>query len=366
MNNLALKLKDLVLSYLSAQQELDKGTLGKWEKYLDGRLAGSRGGLDLAGSGFSIGNVAIANPVISAPLAGISDNTYRLFASFFGSGLTYSEMITSYGLHYHHKKSLALARVTSMERPCAVQIFGTDPLIMAEAARKLQPEADIIDLNMGCPVPKILKSQSGGWLMQDLTRAGAIVKSVVNAIQIPVTVKFRLGWDQNQLNVVEFAQVCQENGAKALAIHGRTVKQGFRGAVNYELIGRVKQAVSIPVIVSGDINNAQRAQEVLQYTGGDGIMIGRSSKGSMWIFADILLGLSGCVSREQPDLDWLKTFAFCYLEFMVKFKGPEKAVKEFRKYLSWIFKGLRGISLAKKDFFTISSLEDAKKVIDKL
>ncbi|MDZ7837760.1 MAG: tRNA-dihydrouridine synthase [Actinomycetota bacterium] len=229
--------------------------------------------------------------------------------------------------------------------------------------KKLESTADIIDINMGCPVAKILKAKSGGWLLKEPGKAADIIKAVVSAVKIPVTVKIRLGWDSSSINVIEFATRCQDSGASAIAIHGRTVKQGFRGQADYLHIRKVKQELGIPVIASGDINDANKAGEVLQYTDCDAIMIGRSSKGNMWVFADIILGLMGHEPGPKPDTEWLKRFAFCYLKFMVFFKGEQKAVKEFRKYLSWIFKGMRGISAVKKDFFTINSIDEAKKVI---
>jgi len=275
-------------------------------------------------------------------------------------------MVTSYGLYYNHKKSMALATVTELERPCAIQIFGSEPQVMAEAACRIEGIADIIDINMGCPVPKILKSGSGGWLLKDIKKAESIIRAVAEKAEVPVTVKVRLGWDRESINVLDMASLAEAQGARAITIHGRTVKQGFSGTADYSYIKKIKEKVKIPVIASGDIGSPTKAQEVLKYTGCDAVMVGRSSKGSVWVFMDILLGFLGFSSGYAPSLEWRKKFAACYLKFLVFFKGEQKAVKEFRKYLSWIFKGVGGISRAKKNFFTIKSFDDAIAVINSL
>ncbi len=181
---------------------------------------------------FEIGNVEIENPIISAPLAGISDNTYRIFARFFGAALTYTEMVTSFGIYYNHKKSLKLINITDYERPCALQIFGSEPDIMAEAALKVEDNADILDINMGCPVPKILRAQSGGYLLQDEKKIEKTVSKLASVLKKPFTIKTRIGWDKNSINILNVAKIVESCGASAISIHGRTVKQGFSGEVN--------------------------------------------------------------------------------------------------------------------------------------
>jgi tRNA-dihydrouridine synthase B len=323
---------------------------------------------------FNIGNIEIKNPVISAPLAGISDNTYRIFARSFGCSLTFSEMVTSYGLHYNHKKSSELTKVTDPERPCALQLFGSDPGIMAEVAAKVAENADIIDINMGCPVPKIIKAKSGGYLMQEEKLAGKIISRVVDAADKPVTLKTRIGWNRDNINAVNMAKIARESGASAITIHGRTVKQGFSGEADYGEIRKVNDAVDIPVIASGDILTPADALDVLEYTGCDGVMIGRAAKGTLWLFLDMAITFLlmekgyniGDIQGEDPGRDWKKRFAVLYLRSLVHFKGEYKAVREFRKHLSWIFKGERDITKVRKKFFLIEDIGDALEIIDSI
>jgi tRNA-dihydrouridine synthase B len=319
----------------------------------------------LTGYSFKIGNVLIKNPVIAAPLAGISDNTYRIFAHYFGSALAYSEMISSYGIHFNHAASQELAHVTDFERPVALQVFGSEPDILLDAAQKIESIADIVDINMGCPVPKVLKSKSGGFLLQDEDKVEQIISKIAGKITKPLTVKLRIGWDNNNINVFNIARIAQSSGAAAISIHGRTVKQGFTGEVNYEIIKKVKELVNIPVIASGDIDSPAKAKQTLDYTGCDAVMIGRASKGTPWVFFNILMSLKNGLDFS-PDIDFKKKFAELYLKFLISFVGEEKAVKEFRKYLSWIFKGTRGINRFKHKFFAIKSFKDVSNIMGSL
>ncbi len=328
-------------------------------------------GFSPRGYSFKIRDVSIKNPVITAPLAGISDNTYRIFANFFGTALNFTEMITSYGIHYGHKKSLALSSVTDYEKPCALQLFGSNIDVMADAAVRIEDKADIIDINMGCPVPKILKAGSGGYLIQDEDKVEKMIKKLSSILKKPLTIKTRIGWDKNSINILSIAKIAESAGAGAISIHGRTVKQGFSGKVNYELIKRVKENVKIPVIVSGDVNSSARAKEVLDYTDCDGIMIGRKAKGRLWFLMDVLISISGSSSDLiidsdfEPDMDWKKEFVKLYLEFLIYFKGEDRGIREFRKHLCWIFKGTRGINKMKGKFFKITSFGEAIKCIDR-
>ena len=330
---------------------------------------------DMPDHSFKIGRVEIKNLLISAPLAGISDNTFRIFARYFGSALNCTEMISSYGIVYGHKKSLTLSDITDYERPCAVQIFGPDPEILAEAALQIEDKADIIDINMGCPVPKVLKAKSGGYLIQDKEKVKKIISKLSSVLKKPLTIKTRIGWDSESINILDIAKIAEYSGAKAISIHGRTVKQGFSGAVDYKLIKKVKGKIKIPVIVSGDIDSPGKAVEIMDYTGCDGIMIGRAVKGQLWLLTKILLfQLAGHKestntifdSVSDPDLEWKKELSKLYLKFMIYFKGEDRGVREFRKRLSWIFKGEKGISKIKDGFFKIDSFKNATKLIDSI
>ena len=255
---------------------------------------------------FMISDIKINNPFIAAPMAGISDNTYRIFAKLFGCSLVFSEMATSYGLMLKHEKSFDITRITDFERPCSVQIFGNDPDIITHAALAIEKNADIIDVNMGCPVPKVLKTKSGGYLLNEPETIGRIVRKLKGNIKKPVTVKLRIGWDENNINVLEIAKIAELEGADAVSIHGRTVKQGYSGRADYEQIKKVKEIIKIPVIASGDIQNANIAARVLDYTGCDGLMVGRAARGNPWIFPELLLGLlkirqSRCVVKEEQN-----------------------------------------------------------------
>ena len=324
---------------------------------------------------FKIGNVKIKNPLISAPLAGISDNTFRIFAGFFGSALSCTEMISSYGIVYGHKKSLALADITPYEKPCAIQIFGPDPEIITEAALRIEDRADIIDINMGCPVPKVLKAKSGGYLIQDEEKVEKIISRLSSALKKPLTIKTRIGWDAGSINILNIAKIAEYCGAKAISIHGRTVKQGFAGEVNYKLMKKVKEKIKIPVIVSGDVDSPGKAFEILDYTGCDGIMIGRAVKGRLWLLTNILIfllaGYKESVNKifdsvSNPGLEWKKELSKLYLKFMIYFKGEDRGIREFRKRLSWIFKGEKEISKKREEFFKIDSFKNAIKLIDNI
>lgn len=332
-------------------------------------------------SPFFIGNVKINNPVISAPMAGISDNTYRIFARFFGSSLLYSEMVTSYGLFYKHSKSIEMTHATEFERPFTLQLFGAKPEIVADAASMVEDRAEIIDINMGCPVPKVIKTGSGGALLKDEELMKQIVRRARKSIKKPLTVKLRLGWDFDSVNIERTAMIAESEGADAIAVHARTVRQGYSGHADYSHISNLKKKIKIPVIISGDIHNPFKALRLLRNINCEGIMIGRAARGNPWIFAIILMGiiLSDKKMSDENAADFLKKFEkdidyflnndikvkilILYLKSLILFIGEEKAVKEFRKILGWAFKGIRNITDIKKDFFKINTFSEAEKVM---
>lgn len=333
---------------------------------------------------FFIGNIKIKNPVISAPMAGISDNTYRIFARYFGSSLLYSEMITSYGLFYGHEKSIKMTYATEFERPFTLQLFGSKPEIIASAAQMLEEKSEIIDINMGCPVPKVVKTGSGGALLRDEDLIRQIIKKVKQTIKKPLTVKLRLGWDFNSINIEKTALIAESEGADAIAVHARTVRQGYSGNAEYSHLRDLKKKLKIPVIISGDIDNPFKAYKLLNDTNCEGIMIGRAARGNPWIFAAILIGIilldrnlfdengADLEKKFKKDIDYFLNndikvkILILYLKSLIHFMGEEKAVKEFRKILAWAFRGIRNINDIKKDFFEINNFKEAEKIMDSL
>lgn len=346
---------------------------------------------------FKIGNLKIANPLITAPLAGISDNTFRIFAKCFGSGLNYTEMISGYGVHFKNRETITMSHITGYERPCGIQIFSSEPDIIAEAAAVMEEKADLIDINMGCPVPKVLKTKSGGFLLTDEERVEKIIKKTREKIKKPLTIKIRTGWDKNSENALRISRIAEDCGADAVIIHGRTVKQGFAGRVNYELIKDIKNVLKIPVIASGDIDNPLKAVNVKFYTNCDGIMIGRAARGRLWIFYNILNALNcsekygrlpgantspvknnffmdpdilvnlpgqpGPMADYNPPVEFKKAYALLYLSFLVYFLNEEQAVREFRKHFAWIFKAEDNISRFRQKFNSVFTINDAEELI---
>ena len=250
-----------------------------------------------------IGGVSLPSKALLAPMAGVSDRAYRELCMQMGAGYCVSEMVSSKALSFGSKKSEELMDISAQERPCGIQIFGDDPSCMAEAALSaMKNHPDIIDINMGCPAPKISGNGSGSALMKQPERCGAITEAVVRAVDVPVTVKIRKGWDDGMVNAVEVAKICEQAGAAAITVHGRTRQQYYKPPVDYEIIRRVKQSVRIPVIANGDIDSAKKARQVLDFTGADFVMIGRASMGNPWIFSQINSFLRNpCVWRKWSN-----------------------------------------------------------------
>ena len=237
-----------------------------------------------------IGNVELKNNIFLAPMAGITDMAFRSICKEFGAGLTYTEMISAKGIFYNDEKTYKLIEKSPNEVPFAIQIFGSDSDVMGIASEKLSQYADIIDVNMGCPAPKVVKNEDGSKLMKNPELVGQILKNVVKHSCVPVTVKIRKGWDSNNVNAVEIAQIAEQSGVSALTIHGRTREEFYSGKVDLDIIKKVKESVSIPVIASGDVVDIESATRTFDYTNCDAIMIGRGSLGNPWIFKEIIEG----------------------------------------------------------------------------
>ena len=311
-----------------------------------------------------IGNVELENNVFLAPMAGITDMAYRAICKQFGCGLTYTEMVSVKGLYYKSENTKDLMALAPEEKPAAIQIFGSDPDILASIAAEVQAAgADIIDINMGCPTPKIVRNGDGSALMQKPELVAEIVKKVTAAVTIPVTIKIRKGWDQNSVNAVEIAQAAEENGAMAVTVHGRTREQFYTGQADWDIIKKVKESLRIPVIGNGDIVSPETAKEMLEHTGCDAIMIGRGAEGNPWIFKRVIEYLKSGRILPEPSYKEKLEMATYHLEQTILLKGEDVGVKEMRKHIAWYLKGLPGSSTIKSEVFKLNKVEDVKEML---
>ena len=275
----------------------------------------------------NIGGVPLKSHAVLAPMAGVSDRAYRELCVRFGAAYCVSEMVSSKALSFNSKKSEELMEISDLERPCGIQIFGDDPKCMADAAKHaLENKPDIIDINMGCPAPKISSNGSGSALMKNPRLCGEIVKAVTAVTDIPVTVKIRKGWDDDSVNAVEVAKICESAGAAAITVHGRTRQQYYKPPVDYDIIKAVRESVSVPVIANGDIDSAERAKKVMDITGCDLVMIGRATLGNPWIFSQINAFLENPnVKIHTPDLEERLGVMIEHIGKMVEYKGEHMA-----------------------------------------
>ena len=305
-----------------------------------------------------IGNVAITGKCALAPMAGVADRAFRELCKSYGAAYTVGEMVSAKGVTLHDRKSQELMRISDSERPSAIQIFGGEPETMAEAARfAMQFSPEIIDINMGCPAPKVTKNGGGSVLMKDPALAGRILRAVVDAVNIPVTVKFRLGWDDNSLNCVEFAKIMEANGASAVTVHGRTKEQMYAPPVNLDLIRAVKEAVAIPVIGNGDIFTPEDAKRMYQVTGCDLIMAGRGTLGRPWLFTQINDYLAEGVYEPEPDVTTKMEVMLAHARRICVLRGDKIGMLEIRKHALWYTKGLKGSAKLRNEFSNVDSFE---------
>ena len=311
-----------------------------------------------------IGNIELQGRVTLAPMAGVTDFAFRALCRAQGAALTTTEMVSAKALVYKDEKTRSLLYLPEDEHPCAVQIFGHEPEVMAEAAG-LALElsgADMLDINMGCPVGKIVKSGDGSALMRHPELAGRIVEAVKAAVSVPVTVKFRKGWDGGSVNAVEFAKVIEQAGASAIAVHGRTRVQMYAGKADWDIIRDVKSAVSIPVFANGDVFSGADAAHILRYTGADGVMIGRGCFGDPWLFERANAALAGKPEPELPPLKERIDLAVRQIETAAVQKGERLACIEARSQFCWYLRGVRRASEYKQDVVHVSSLEELRQV----
>jgi tRNA-dihydrouridine synthase B len=308
----------------------------------------------------NIGGVPLKSHAVLAPMAGVSDRAYRELCVRFGAAYCVSEMVSSKALSFNSKKSEELMEISDLERPCGIQIFGDDPKCMAGAAKHaLENKPDIIDINMGCPAPKISSNGSGSALMKNPRLCGEIVKAVTAVTDIPVTVKIRKGWDDDSVNAVEVAKICESAGAAAITVHGRTRQQYYKPPVDYDIIRAVRESVSVPVIANGDIDSAERAKEVMNITGCDLVMIGRATLGNPWIFSQINAYLENPnVKIHTPDLEERLGVMIEHIGKMVEYKGEHMAMLQARKLVVGYFKGMKGAAALRNEAGKIKTLDD--------
>lgn len=315
---------------------------------------------------WKIGNVEIKNNIVLAPMAGVCNSAFRRIIKEMGCGLVYAEMVSDKGLVYNSKKTKDMLYVSDYERPIAQQIFGSDVDTFVEAAKMVYEimKPDIIDINMGCPVPKVaVRAQAGSALLRNPAKIREIVSAVVKAVPIPVTVKIRSGWDSNSINAVEVAKICEEAGAKAICVHGRTRSQGYSGKVDLDIIKKVKESVSIPVIGNGDVNSIESAIKMFEYTGVDAIMIGRGALGNPWLIKQLVTYFDTGIILDKPSYKEIIDMCRKHLNYLLELKSEKISVLEMRSHISWYIKGLPKSTEIKKELFTIS---DAKGIIDLL
>ncbi len=312
-----------------------------------------------------IGNVELKNPFFLAPLAGITDAPFRRLCKEQGAGLVYSEMVSCKGLYYNDKNTETLLYITEEEKPAAIQVFGSEPEMMAFAAHKLKERPNaILDINIGCPVPKVVKNGEGAALLKDPDLIYRLVRAAVENAGKPVTAKIRMGWDHGSINAVETALAIEAAGASAVAVHGRTREQYYNGPADWEIIARVKKTLKIPVIGNGGVFTGEDAISMMEKTGVDAVMIARGAMGNPWIFRECLALWEGREKPEPPELPERAAMMIRQLDMLLELKGQYAAVREMRKHVGWYLKGVRGSAEIKRTVNAITDADEFKQLLE--
>ena len=313
-----------------------------------------------------IGNVELDNPYILAPMAGVTDLPFRLLCKEQGAGLLCMEMVSAKAIQYNNKNTKALLEIHPEEKPVSLQLFGSDPDVISEIAKRIEelPFA-ILDINMGCPVPKIVKNGEGSALMKNPKLVYEIVSKTAKAIQKPVTVKIRKGFDDSCINAVEIAKIVEEAGGKAVAVHGRTREQYYSGKADWDIIRKVKEAVSIPVIGNGDVVSGESAIALQKETGCDGVMIGRGAQGNPWIFSELLEYEKTGKMPERPSMEEIRKMMLRHAQLQMQYKGEYLGIREMRKHVSWYTTGLPNSAKMRDEINRVESYAELEVLLEK-
>lgn len=311
-----------------------------------------------------IGNVKLENDLILGPMAGVTDLPFRLLCKEQGVGLLSMEMVSAKAISFHNKNTLELMRIEPQEHPIALQIFGSQPELMAQVAAEIEERPfDILDINMGCPVPKVVNNGEGSALMKNPALAGEIVEKIVKAVKKPVTVKIRKGFD-GHINAVEMAKILEASGASAVAVHGRTREQYYSGEADWDIIRQVKEAVSIPVLGNGDITCAQDAERMIKETGCDGVMIGRAARGNPWIFREVREYLETGTFPPAPSVQEVKDMMLRHAKLQLKYRGEYTGIREMRKHVAWYTAGFPHSAKLRRRVNEIESMEALEELLE--
>lgn len=315
----------------------------------------------------TIGNVILDNSYILGPMAGVTDLPFRLLCREQGAGLLCMEMVSAKAIYYHNKNTESLLEIHPKEPPVSLQLFGSDPKIVSEMAKRIEERPfSILDINMGCPVPKVVKNGEGSALMKNPKLVYELVNATVKAIKKPVTVKIRKGFDDAHVNAVEIARIAEEAGAAAVAVHGRTREQYYSGKADWDIIRQVKEAVHIPVIGNGDVTSGEKAIAMREQTGCDGVMIARGAQGNPWIFSELLSYEENKTIPPRPTVEEVRNMILRHARLQIEFKGEYAGIREMRKHMAWYTKGIRGAARIREEINAVETYEGVEKLLTSL